>query len=45
MCSTFKASLAACILSRVGDHRDNLEELVTYDVTDLQEYAQSRGRT
>src|SRR5665213_2121929 len=39
MCSTFKASLAACVLARVDRGRDDLERLVSYGPADLQDYA------
>jgi beta-lactamase class A len=35
MCSSFKASLAACILARVDRGRDRLDALVTYSEKDL----------
>jgi beta-lactamase class A len=38
MCSTFKASLAACILSRVDRGQDNLEQLIRYSAADLQDW-------
>lgn len=38
MCSTFKASLAACILSRVDRREDDLERLVHYGAADLQDF-------
>jgi beta-lactamase class A len=39
MCSTFKASLAACVLARVDRGEDRLDDLVTYGQADIQEYA------
>ncbi|HEX3885433.1 MAG TPA: class A beta-lactamase [Stellaceae bacterium] len=39
MCSTFKASLAACVLVRVDRGEDDLDRIVTYGQGDLQEYA------
>ena len=38
MCSTFKASLAACVLARVDRGEDDLETLVHYDAADLQDF-------
>jgi len=38
MCSTFKASLAACILSRVDRGQDSLETLISYGATDIQDW-------
>ncbi len=38
MCSTFKASLAACMLSRVDRGQDNLETLISYGATDIQDW-------
>jgi beta-lactamase class A len=38
MCSTFKASLAACVLSRVDRGEDDLEKLVRYSATDVQDF-------
>lgn len=38
MCSTFKASLAACILSRVDRREDDLQRLVHYGAADLQDF-------
>ncbi len=38
MCSTFKASLAACVLSRVDQGRESLESLVHYAAADLQDF-------
>lgn len=37
MCSTFKASLAACVLSRVDRGEDDLEQLVHYGAADMQD--------
>ena len=39
MCSTFKASLAACILARVDRGQARLDEMITYGPADLMEYA------
>ncbi len=39
MCSTFKASLAGLVLSRVDAGRDRLESQVRYGAADLQPYA------
>ena len=39
MCSTFKASLAACVLSRVDDGKEFLERRVPYGQADLMDYA------
>jgi beta-lactamase class A len=39
MCSTFKASLAACILTSADRVRVRLDELVAYGPGDLLEYA------
>src|SRR5689334_15573181 len=39
MCSTFKASLAACVLSRVDRGQDRLDERISYTKADLLEYA------
>lgn len=38
MCSTFKASLAACVLSRIDHGRDSLEALVAYGPADMQDW-------
>jgi beta-lactamase class A len=38
MCSTFKASLAACILSRVDRRQDSLETLISFGATDIQDW-------
>jgi beta-lactamase class A len=38
MCSTFKASLAACILSRVDRGQDSLEKLISYSAADIQDW-------
>ena len=35
MCSTFKASLAACVLSRVDRGQDNLETPIPYSSADI----------
>jgi beta-lactamase class A len=39
MCSTFKASLAACVLTRVDRGQDRLEDLISYGAGDIAEYA------
>jgi beta-lactamase class A len=39
MCSTFKASLAACILASVDHGQARLDELIAYGPDDLLEYA------
>jgi beta-lactamase class A len=39
MCSTFKASLAACVLARVDHGQDHLEQMIPYGPGDLLEYA------
>jgi len=39
MCSTFKASLAACVLARVDRGRDRLADPIAYGPADLAEYA------
>jgi beta-lactamase class A len=39
MCSTFKASLAALVLTRVDRGEDHLEQMVAYGPQDLLEYA------
>jgi len=39
MCSTFKASLAACVLARVDRGEDSLEPMVAYGAADLLDYA------
>ena len=39
MCSTFKASLAACVLARVDRQQDHLDDPVAYGPGDLLEYA------
>lgn len=38
MCSTFKASLAACILSRVDRGQDSLDQLIAYSETDVPDW-------
>ena len=38
MCSTFKASLAACVLLRVDRGQDDLEKPVHYGAADLQDF-------
>lgn len=39
MCSTFKASLAACVLSRVDRGEDRLDRMIRYGEGDLEPYA------
>jgi beta-lactamase class A len=39
MCSTFKASLAACVLSRVDMGQEHLDRMVSYGDKDLLDYA------
>lgn len=39
MLSTFKASLAACVLARVDRGEDSLDRVVTYNQTDILDYA------
>ncbi|MFI4966182.1 MAG: class A beta-lactamase [Caulobacterales bacterium] len=39
MCSTFKASLAALVLTRVDRGREALEQMIPYGAADLQPYA------
>jgi beta-lactamase class A len=39
MCSTFKASLAACVLSRVDKGQERLDRVIPYTKVDLLEYA------
>lgn len=39
MCSTFKASLAACVLARVDRGEEQLAAMIPYDQADLLEYA------
>jgi beta-lactamase class A len=39
MCSTFKASLAACVLARIDRGYGRLDELIAYGPHDLLEYA------
>lgn len=39
MCSTFKASLAACVLKRVDQGRESLDRPIPYGEADLLEYA------
>jgi beta-lactamase class A len=39
MCSTFKASLAACVLARVDRGEEQLAAMIPYGQTDLLEYA------
>ena len=38
MCSTFKASLAACVLARVDRGQDSLETLIPYGAADIQDW-------
>jgi beta-lactamase class A len=38
MCSTFKASLAACVLSRVDRGEDDLEKPIYYSAADMQDW-------
>ncbi len=38
MCSTFKASLAACVLSRVDHGKDDLEKPIYYSAADIQDW-------
>ena len=39
MCSTFKASLAACVLARVDRGEDKLEAMIAYGEAELLDYA------
>ena len=39
MCSTFKASLAACVLARVDRGEDRLADMIAYKAQDLLDYA------
>jgi beta-lactamase class A len=39
MCSTFKASLAACVLARIDAGQDQLDRMVAYGSRDLMDYA------
>lgn len=39
MCSTFKASLAACVLARVDRGQDRLDAMIAYGPGDLMDYA------
>ena len=39
MCSTFKASLVACVLARVDRGEEKLAEMIPYNKADLLEYA------
>jgi beta-lactamase class A len=39
MCSTFKASLAACVLALIDRGQARLDELIAYGLTDLLDYA------
>jgi beta-lactamase class A len=38
MCSTFKASLAACVLSKVDRRQDDLNTLIHYSAADMQDW-------
>ena len=38
MCSTFKASLAACVLSRVDRSQDSLEQPIDFGAADMQDW-------
>jgi len=38
MCSTFKASLAACVLARIDRGEDGLDQIVPFDQKDIQPY-------
>src|SRR5271170_361116 len=39
MCSTFKASLAACALARVDRGQDHLDAMIAYGPDELMDYA------
>lgn len=39
MCSTFKASLAACVLARIDRGEDKPDQMISYAAADLMEYA------
>lgn len=39
MCSTFKASLAACVLARVDRGMDRLDQIIVYEERDLLDHA------
>ena len=39
MCSTFKASLAACVLSRIDRGQEHLDRMIAYSSVDLMDYA------
>src|ERR1700742_327055 len=39
MCSSFKASLAACVLARVDRGQARMDELIAYGAADLMEWA------
>jgi beta-lactamase class A len=39
MCSTFKASVAACALARVDRGEDRLDQMISYDQKDILDYA------
>jgi beta-lactamase class A len=38
MCSTFKASLAACVLARIDRGEDGLDRIIRFDQKDIQPY-------
>jgi beta-lactamase class A len=44
MCSTFKASLAACVLARVDRGQDDLAQMIAYGPADLFDYAPAARR-
>jgi beta-lactamase class A len=39
MCSTFKASLAACVLARIDQGRERRDRMVTFGASDIEDYA------
>jgi beta-lactamase class A len=39
MCSTFKASVAACVLARVDRGKDTLDQIISYGEKDILDYA------
>ena len=39
MCSSFKASLVACVLSRVDKSQERLDRMIAYGPADIQDYA------
>jgi beta-lactamase class A len=39
MCSTFKASLAACVLARIDQGQERLDRMIAYGAKDLLDYA------